>query len=237
MLFLRQAKDNGWLVIVGNNGRLINPAKPEIADFYFERPNKNRDLGVYAEAVRRYPQFQSEIIFTNSSLRWSKNSLKNIYAEIEKRNEFEVLFMTESLQPIRHGQTFFIWFSKESVLSGTHKKIMNPRRNWGSKRLLVWSEELTMLQRIEKLNNTVGFLLRYSQLTRQFKSEDKVKDLYDLSDFKSISERVEKNIPLNPSIHFSPLVFQRFGIHKSSLFANPAQMKSPLHFLQSGKNS
>lgn len=230
MEFLVAASRNGWNIIVINNGMEIITLDGVDA-LIINRENRGRDLGAFSHAVRTISFKEGELIFANSSINWSDEAFDVIYRDIVLHEE-KVIFLAESNQPFIHGQSFFVWFSKRALERNAHIIAFSGVRLWRSKRLLVWNEELPIMRRMISHNINVGFLFSYDALLAEFRQTFESNFNYSPVDKGNIESLISRNILLNPSIHFAPYIYHKYGIFKMSLLTNPAQMETPTYFLQ-----
>ena len=231
VILLEEAQNCGWSTLIVNNGASLDEDTSRYSVLVINRENTGRDFGAYRSAVTRFSGFLDETIFANSSMYWSKGSFSKIVNKIYDFSESDILFMTESLFPWQHGQTYFIWFSKGAIQKSAHLMAFKNVRNWKSKKLLVWNEELTLFRRLTQAGFSVDFLFTYSELVKNFLSLGATQDLFNATDYEDISDRIAHKVYLNPTIHFAPLMYQGFQIYKASLLRNPASMVHPIGFL------
>jgi len=228
--FLDDAIKNKWKVIIVNNGNPMSDLQGRLKAKIINRANESRDLGAFSLVVNSDFKFHGEVIFTNSSIRWSRDSFSRIVKGMYSK-QADVIFLTQSRQTFEHGQSYFSWFSKEAVERNAHTVAFGAVRKWKSKRLLVWNEELPVLHRLRINRFDVRFMLTYDDIVREFLESADLEKFYTRSDQREIRKRICHGISLNPTIHFAPFLYKRYGIYKRSLLGNPAQMAESLFFL------
>ena len=153
---------------------------------------------------------------------WSIGSLRTLIKTLEQdRIVADVIYLTESIQVERHGQSYFIYltfptdnFTVHDLSDFFHKKI----RNTKLKRTAVLFGEFGLFKYFTTKNLTIEFVCKYEQLRSAYIESN--------SDYKEewVKKLLLKNVPLNPTQHLWWVAYELGlpGIKKSLLAENPA---------------
>jgi hypothetical protein len=204
------------ILIVNTGGRKVDFKSAA----HVFRKNIGRDLGSLTlglEILQRQSSLPPEqFLFMNDSVFWGRESLKRIIKRAEA-SKYMITGVTDSTQRSKHIQSYFFHIkdcSKESLdLFKTKPFVM--------KRSSVVLGERKISKRMNKTNFSSGVLFPYDFLKSKLSDH---KAYYGKS-FQDLEDLVKKNVDLNPTIHFWPVLLNESGIMKKSLLANPAKFE------------
>ena len=187
----------------------------------FFRKNLGYDFGAYRDAILSIKDCK-KLLLINSSMIWSIGSLRTLIETFDQdRIVADVIYLTESIQVERHGQSYFIYltfptgnFTVHDLSDFFHKEI----RNTKLKRTAVLFGEFGIFKYFTTKNLTIEFVCTYEQLRSAYiESNSHYKEEW-------VNKLLLKNVPLNPTQHLWWVAYELGlpGIKKSLLVENPA---------------
>ena len=187
----------------------------------FFRMNLGYDFGAYRDAILSIKDCK-KLLLINSSMIWSIGSLRTLIETFDQdRIVADVIYLTESIQVERHGQSYFIYltfptgnFTVHDLSDFFHKKI----RNTKLKRTAVLFGEFGIFKYFTSKNLKIEFVCTYEQLRSAYiESNSHYKEEW-------VNKLLLKNVPLNPTQHLWWVAYELGlpGIKKTLLVENPA---------------
>lgn len=109
------------------------------------RPNLGYDFGSWAVALNRFPQIfaATHVLLTNDSLVGPFAPLDRLLWRAENATG-DVVFMTDSMMPVPHGQSFFVMFNGRTLKSEPVRKFFFSVENQKTKELVIEKYELPL---------------------------------------------------------------------------------------------
>jgi hypothetical protein len=220
-------QDIGWHVFHVRNfdSKCTNlNLTPETENNLVFRKNLGYDFGGYRDILLSIPP-QEKLIFINSSMYWNVLKLREVVLKLEGRSPLnEAAFLTESLQPKQHGQSFFAYLNVDENGFRTIQNFFRGFiRNTRMKRSAVNFGEIKMSHYLEANDFSIYFEFPYEMVSSEYLS------MQNLSGEKWVTNLILSGVPLNPCQHFWHTLWSLGfpGIKKTLVNSNPAGLDHP----------
>lgn len=223
---------SGWTVLCVENGEM------QISEFqnhnfhFIKRNNKGRDLGAYRDVANYLSDYSGVLLFLNSSIFWEMSEIEHIVHDCEELVDkgADVIGITDSYQTgVRHLQSYFFFFSAESIVRGAPQKALSHVKNWRFKRAIVRYGEIPVLNKLQNAGFNISVIQPYESLKKQFVADSNIRKIYSVNDYMQIAKRLRVGISLNPTQHFAPILWMNLKVLKVSFVdSNPANLETRL---------
>lgn len=208
------------LIIIVNTGELQTPILKNPRLIYIDRPNRGRDLASLSYAIKICHESiknASELLVLNDSVYWAPRALSAFVAAARK-TRFDVTALTSSEQHRFHLQSyaFHFKFLSDSIILG-----LRSIGTYRYKRTIVHYGEKKLSRDFLRAGVKLGALFDSSEM----KSHIFLYSDWYGPDIDAVAHLVDKNVALNPTIHFWPELALSAGVVKKSLLKNPAKFR------------
>jgi hypothetical protein len=217
---LKTLKDRGYAVVVVSNGEKTDIEKcSTLISYYLLRENLGFDLASFRDAFRQFGRNATQILFINDSIIWPRDNFTEMLEKMEHSGKAgEVVGVTESLQRVRHLQSFCFYVAGEASIA-KFGKTLELIRNWRFKRTAVSYGELRLSSKFEGSSLKLVPIFPYESIVRAW-SESNIRG----RNYEDIRYLISRNVSLNPTQHFWNIILDLPGgfVKRSLLENNPA---------------
>ena len=206
-------------VVIVNSGSylLANKLFWNPRTFVYDRENSQRDFGSYKFALAQIDlQRCKRICLINDSVYWSEGAILKFIQKAELLSA-PIVGLTKSFQHVEHLQSYCLLFKKPTEIYLTPILNLPPVR---FKRTIVIFGEMKLSKFLNNLCIKFEAIWDTNSLLQEFTPSNDV----ERSLKRTLLSYRERNIELNPSIHFAIPLFRQTGILKKVILKdNPAQ--------------
>lgn len=167
--YLTGLADNGYAVLLVSTaefpGALEWPYGLPAGTLVARRQNLGYDFGSWAAALAAYPQIRSaqHVLLTNDSLVGPFAPITDLLRAAEAPSR-DVWFMTSSLTPVPHGQSFFVMFNEGALSRQAMVAFFDGVEDEANKETVIEKYELPLGRTCAEMGLDVGVLFPASKI-------------------------------------------------------------------------